>query len=430
MVGKKTSSYLGGILLLFLFVISCIFIVYNHLNEKGEEQTNHNIKIGDNSYTVRLLKEINNREDDNFLVSPYSIKVALNMLASGAEGETKEEIINLIGNDFVKIPEAKNKVNVANAIFIKEQYEKAINESFLNNISEDYQGEMLFDEFKTPNVINNWVNEKTYKMIPKLLDEISSDFVLGLANAVAVDVDWANSFDCSFTYEENFKKSNKSKMKVSMMTSSNQDGLKYIDGKGYKGIIVPYLSYNKDGEEDYDKGNNIEFIGILPNEDVDSFISNLSEDFFEVFDKKVIEPSDEKNIVLKLPIFSYSYTLNDFKKVLMDLGVKKAFFMEDADFTNIITKDKRAEYGLDNIYVDEAIHKTFIDLNEKGTKAAAVTYFGLNETTSFEPKKKPKIIEIKFDKPFLYMIRDTKTKELLFLGVVYEPSEWKGETCE
>jgi serpin B len=82
----------------------------------------------------------------------------------------------------------------------------------------------------------------------------------------------------------------------------------------------------------------------------------------------------------------------------------------------------------ERLYVSTAVHKTYIDLNEKGTKAAAVTYFGIESYNSMEPEKKQK--EIKFNKPFIYMIRDKKTKEMLFFGVVEEPNKWKGQTCK
>ena len=80
-----------------------------------------------------------------------------------------------------------------------------------------------------------------------------------------------------------------------------------------------------------------------------------------------------------------------------------------------------------NLYVGEAIHKTHIDLNEKGTKAAAVTYFGMYKATSV--MKQPERVKVTFDKPFMYMIRDSKTKEILFFGTVYEPNKWNGSTC-
>ena len=85
------------------------------------------------------------------------------------------------------------------------------------------------------------------------------------------------------------------------------------------------------------------------------------------------------------------------------------------------------EANIDNLYIGDAVHKTYIDLNEKGTKAAAVTFFGFKATAAAES---PDIVEINLNKSFLYMIRDTKTKTVLFVGVVNSPNEWKGSTCQ
>jgi serpin B len=86
------------------------------------------------------------------------------------------------------------------------------------------------------------------------------------------------------------------------------------------------------------------------------------------------------------------------------------------------------KYKMDNIYVSDAIHKTYIDLNEEGTRAAAVTYFGIKTSGAFIDDYE--LVEIEFNKPFIYMIRDKSSKEVLFFGTVYEPNVWNGSTCE
>ena len=107
---------------------------------------------------------------------------------------------------------------------------------------------------------------------------------------------------------------------------------------------------------------------------------------------------------------------------MQTLGIKDVFDKEKSDLTKIMPRK------IEQLYVSEVIHKTHIDLNEKGTKAAAVTYIGVNKATDMRDEKEQ--IDIKFNKPFLYIIRDTKTKELLFFGTVYNPNEWKGSTCK
>jgi serpin B len=96
----------------------------------------------------------------------------------------------------------------------------------------------------------------------------------------------------------------------------------------------------------------------------------------------------------------------------------------------MMTKDKMKELNIDSLYVAEAVHKTHIDLNEKGTKAAAVTYFGVYKNTSVAEPRQPKIINVELNKSFIYMIRDKESKEILFIGVVDKPNEWKASTCD
>ena len=187
--------------------------------------------------------------------------------------------------------------------------------------------------------------------------------------------------------------------------------------------IIPYqkyVSYTTDfkSEEDYEKNDNLEFIGILPKSNVSEYINNLTKEELESLEKNAKEVDDVFEINLALPTFGYDYELPNFEQVLKDMGISLIFDAEKADFTNIIKTT--------HIYVNEAIHKTHIDLNEKGPKAAAVTFFGFKANGMLIQKKS---VDITFDKPFIYMIRDKNSKELLFFGVVYEPNKWIGSTC-
>ena len=430
----KSSNKLGIILVLFLIIVGVGFIVYNNVNVDKENKLNDKKKekiiINENSdYNIRLIKEINKNEKGNYLISPYSIKVALNMLSEGANNETEEEIVNLVGSNSNRINPIKNRINDANAIFIKDKYKKIVEKDFINTIKDDYKGEVLFDEFITPEVINKWVEKQTYEMIPNLLDRIPNYFVLGLANAVAIDVEWQEQFDCHATKKDKFELIDDSTKRVSMMSHTYNSGAKYFLNDDYKGVILPYVSYDKNGKEDYKSGEQLEFVGIIPDGNVTDFVNNMDDNFLVVFDKDAKTASRKENLFLKLPVFSYEYSVEKFKEVLQNLGVRNAFDSEKADFTKIISEELREKNNMDNIYVDEAIHKTYIELSESGTKAAAVTYFGVLEASSME-KEEPKVIEIEFDKPFVYMIRDKKNKELLFFGVVYEPNDYKERKCE
>ena len=407
----KKSLFIIFILFISIFVCTSCF---------KENNRKYNTK---NGFNIKLIKSTIKKE--NYLISPYSIEIALNMLKEGANGNTKDEIEKVLPNRKISDISIKNRVNIANSLFIKDKYKNTIKKDFKIALVDSYDSEVLYDEFKTPDVINEWVNKKTDGMIKKIINKMDDNFVLGVANAIAVDVEWAKQFDCNDTTKEKFTKDNGKTINVEMMHNSyTTDSYKYLESKDAKGIIIPYKSYDsKTGKIDYDNGRNLEFIGILPNKSVEEYIKDLTEDGLNNLIKSASGASSTYEIKLSLPRFKYEYSVDNFKDSLVKLGIKDAFDQYNADFSGIMKKSDMD----DNLYVGTAIHKTYIDLNEKGTKAAAVTFFGIDSYAALPQDKE--IVNIEFNRPFVYMIRDTKTKEMLFFGAVYEPNLWDGKTC-
>lgn len=407
----KKSLFIIFILFISIFVCTSCF---------KENNKKYNTK---NGFNIKLIKSTIKKE--NYLISPYSIEIALNMLKEGANGNTKDEIEKVLPNRKISDISIKNRLNIANSLFIKDKYKNTIKKDFKIALVDSYDSEILYDEFMTPDVINEWVNKKTDGMIKKIINKIDDNFVLGVANAIAVDVEWAKQFDCNDTTKEKFTKDNGKTINVEMMHNSyTTDSYKYLESKDAKGIIIPYKSYDsKIGKIDYDNGRNLEFIGILPNKSVEEYIKDLTEDGLNNLIKSASSASSTYEIKLSLPRFKYEYSVDNFKDSLVKLGIKDAFDQYNADFSGIMKKSDMD----DNLYVGTAIHKTYIDLNEKGTKAAAVTFFGIDSYAALPQDKE--IVNIEFNRPFVYMIRDTKTKEMLFFGAVYEPNLWDGKTC-
>ena len=249
---------------------------------------------------------------------------------------------------------------------------------------------------------------------------------MGIANAVAIDVEWQHEFECIDTTNKEFTKINNEKYEVAMMhnTYENGEDVKYFETETEKGVVIPYKKYNSKGEEAYLDGNNLEFVGIFPNDNVKDYVSNINENVFNRIEDNLKKVSQKEVLSLSLPMFKYEYEASSFKSNLGALGITDVFNGVTADLSNMIKAPNM------NFYVSEAIHKTYIDLNEKGTKAAAVTAFMIEKNAMAMQEEKPKIIKIEFNKPFVYMIRDNKTKEILFFGVVYEPNKWEGSTCK
>lgn len=407
---------------ILVILVSVLLILTGALmfmkEEKKDEKENHEEVITKadeevaKNFTVNLIKKIH--ANNNYLISPYSIEIALNMLREGTNGNTKEEIDKVIGKRHINDLKIPNKLNIANAIFIKDYYQDKIKKSFTNTLVNQYNAEMLYDKFTTPDVINNWVNKKTNGMIPKVIDSIDSNFVMGLANAVALDIKWQKEFECNNTRSDKFTKLNGEQIDIEMMHDTYRGSdYKYINEANLKGVILPY-------KKEENSNNELEFIGLLP-DNIDEFINTLD---LDIIDKLSKEASDKVRIQLSLPRFTYSYDVKEFKEILYDLGIRDAFNETNADFTRVLDRKDMNN----NLYVDTAIHKTKIELMESGTKAAAVTYFGIKANgmipNDFES------IDIAFNKPFIYLIREKNTKEILFFGMVNEPNLWKGMTCD
>ena len=379
-------------------------------------------------FLLNLIKTVNSTQQDNYLISPYSIEIALNMVKEGADEETKEELIKVLKERNIKDVSIKNRIGVANGMFLRDKYKDVIEENFNNTLINNYKAEVVVDPFTRPDKINDWVKEKTKGMIPKILDEMSPNFVLGLANAIAIDVNWYHLFECNNTQEAEFKKTDGTKLSVEMMHNSYEENASYFETEKAKGVILPYKKYDSKGEENYEEGSQLEFIGILPKEKVSSYIENLTIEELQKIEDNKKEMNKDYHLQLSIPRFSYDFDLGQFKKVLNSIGLKKMFDSEEANFNKIITEENRKKKGMGNLYIDTAIHKTHIDFNEKGTKAAAVTYFGFKDSAAI--MEEFDTVQVEFNKPFVYLIRDVDSKEILFFGVVETPNEWKGTTCK
>lgn len=415
---KEKILIFSTVVLIIVGVCTGLYYTYKNKNIKHSQEESQGQSV-ETSFDYDMLKVTNNLyKNKNYLISPYSMKLALSMVRDGASGETKNQIKNMIGTGNIKLLNSNKRISTANGLFVKNKYQKDILDSYYEAIKNNYNGEILYGDFITPNDINDWIYEKTYEMIKNPIKEIDPDFILGIVNAIAIDVEWENLFECNMTYSEPFTKYNNDTIDVEMMHNTYQNGIKYFKTSEEQGIILPYKTYNSDGEVS-EEGISLEFVGILPNNELDSYINSFNKTTISKIDNNAKEPNKKQEIILSLPRFEYDFEYAAFKKSLINLGMKDAFVPEVADFSNIINKE--------SIYISDAIHDTYIKLGETGTKAAAVTAF-MFETNAIEEEKKS--ISIKFDKPFMYLIREKDSNNILFVGTVYEPNIWKGSTCE
>lgn len=343
-----------------------------------------------------------NKETDNYIFSPYSIAYALSILKEGASGNTRVQIEKVLSSyKLDTMVNVKDRISTANALFIKNDYTNDISKNYINKIKNDFNGEILFDELKTPKVINDWASNHTYGMINNVVDRIDEDFVLGIINALAIDVEWANQFDEHSTNKQEFTTITNKKVEVDMM--HNAEGNYYIENNNAKGVIRNYKKYDN---------TQLQFIAILPNGNIQEYINNFNKDELKSLLSNTKEPNSKREIKLSIPKFTVDFNYKEFKNDLIKLGITDAFNKDRANFKNMISD------GSDlSLYVNDAVHKAHIEFTEYGTKAAAVTYFGMFKNTAMPTEKE--IINIVFDRPFLYIIKDKNSDNIWFFGTVY-----------
>jgi len=376
---------------------------YNDLVENNTDNSNPN-------FDFSFLKMENNKE--NMLYSPLSIKYALYMLKDGADGHTFDEINEVIGSTELHKYSSINKIlSLTNGLFIRDPYYEYIKTPYINTLNEKYDAEVVKDEFKDAQNANQWIEDKTFGIIKNILeDEVVQDpnNVMFLINTLAIDMEFALQFDYDKTYGEIFYRDDGQEMTASMMSKDE--------------VLSGFIAYYKDDDitvltmdlNDYNEIQ-LEFMVIMPNETLSTYIENVSKEQIDQIDKKLILSSNEKDgIYIGIPKFKFSYNIK-LKNDLEDLGIKDAFNSTNANFSKM-TEAK--------FFVSNAFHKADIDFTEKGVTAAAVTVFDLDEEKVPDESRS---VHIVINKPFMFIIRDKKTKDIWFTGTVYEPNSWEND---
>lgn len=389
--------------IIIVIVLSILVILYYK-----KENTKIEDKHVTTNFTYELIKQAYT-DNKNMLISPLSIEYALSILKDGSDGNTYSQINNSLGDVEIKNTNIKDRISIANALFIKNDYKNNISNLFVNNISSKYSADIIYDDFTTPDTINNWVKEKTFNMIPQLLNEAPKDIVLGIANALAIDVEWKYPFECNNTNEEEFN--NKGQIiNVAMMHEESKNGeLLYLKNNKVTGVSKKYKTYSNEEES-----KTLEYIALMT-DNIKDYVESFSKQELDSLLTNSTPSTYKKRISLSLPKYTYDYTIDDMKPLLSSLGMKDMFDPNLADFSKMTSDSSKS------LYVEDSIHKTKIELNENGTKASAATFLGMKETSILEDEYEK--INIEFNKPFIYIIKENDN--ILFFGVVTEPNKYE-----
>lgn len=378
----------------------------------AEENTSPKAALADyegqyplSDFGIRLIQQTMKfaEKDENVLISPLSVLLALYMTANGADGQTKEQMMQMLGEDLNEylnayqesLPQGVNyKLNIANGIWFKDVESLQVEDEFLQ-ANRDYFNAALYKapfNDTTCKEINNWVKENTDGMIDGILDEIAPDAVLYLINALSFDAKWSKPYnknsvrdDCIFTKEDG------TEQKTTLMYSGEHI---YLEDENATGFIKYY------------KENKYAFVAMLPKEGVT--VANYMEWLTAEKLQETLANAKRTSVNAAIPKFEteYDILLND---VLIQMGMQDAFSAANADFTKMAASDRG------NIFINRVLHKTFISVDEIGTKAGAVTAVEMTDESA--PME---MYNVYLNRPFVYLLIDCETNQPFFIGTLMD----------
>ncbi|MBW3013092.1 serpin family protein [Candidatus Woesearchaeota archaeon] len=350
-------------------------------------------------------------QSGNIFYSPYSISTALAMTYEGAGGKTAEEMQNVfhfpdeetrrpafarIYNEINK-KDKSYKLNTANALWAQEDFNFL--PEYMGMIEQYYGGratnlDFIGDAEGSRQTINNWVEEQTNDKIKDLIPEriINEMTRLVLTNAIYFKGTWVKQFDKKDTMDEDFYVNPETTVKVPMMRQTGEEAkFNYAETEDLQMLELPY-----DGEE-------LSMLILLPKEDLKAIDDSLTPEKISSIRKML----HEQQINIYIPKFKFE-TKYMMKEDLEQMGMPTAFSMY-ADFSGMT--------GDDSLYIAQVIHQAFVEVNEEGTEAAAATAVIMELKAAMIER------EFRADHPFIFIIQQKDTGNILFMGRVNKPAE-------
>ncbi len=355
-------------------------------------------------------------EDGNIFMSPYSIFTALSMTYEGAKGQTAkemEETLHLPENtklrreSFRQIHNEINKddkeykLSTANALWAQQSYQ--FNKNYFNLIETYYEGkatslDFIGDTEGSRLTINKWVEEKTNDKIKDLIPSgaLTSAIKLVLTNAIYFKGEWVKQFNKEYTKEQNFRITPNNTVQIPMMQRTDDKSIfNYSEASNFQMLELPY------------SGNDLSMLIILPKDNLESIENSLTLE--NLLKWKEGLSKQKVNVYIPKLKFETKYFM---QKPLSEMGLPTAF-SDLANFTGMVDTPKA------NLKISKVIHQAFIELNEEGTEAAAATAVIMTRTaTAYSPPKPT----FRADHPFIFIIQQKNTGNILFIGRVYDPS--------
>lgn len=363
-----------------------------------------------NEFAFNLFGALDAEQDEgNLFVSPLSISMALGMTYNGADGTTASQMADVLGIGGMSRDDANRayrdlidllfdldrrvEFRLANSIWARQGTQFA--DAFLQLNQQYFDATVSSLDFLSPDAsrtINDWVKEQTEGRITEIVPDRLDDYVMFLINALYFKADWTTQFDKSRTRDEPFTLVDGTTTDVPMMYHGASTSFRTAYADGVSVVELPY------------GGDAFVMTLVLPNPgtSVHEVIADLDDARWSAW----IDMLEEHHIEVVLPKFTIEYEV-ELRDVLETLGMTDAFIPDVADLTRM-----RPEGDL---YIDHVKHKTFVEVDEEGTEAAAVTSVGIMPTSATPI--------LRFDRPFMLAIRERFSGTVLFIGKIVNPTE-------
>lgn len=379
-------------------------VLTKEIETRAIEQANN---FSYNLFTA-VTDDLSQLENKNIFISPLSVSMALSMTANGAVGETRQQIINALGYKDVTTIDGINQVNakllaelpnvdpqvkltIANALWVNETF--PIKNTFTTKLNDTYQAtveNLDFSDIKSVGIINDWANVNTNGLIKSIINSIDPSMAIILANALYFKADWSQP---AFETSDNFKfNSYTGKQAVVESFTKYESDIAYNRNEKCQIATFPLA------------GGNYTYTAILPNENISisDAVNSVTDAFLNGASREIVR--------FESPIFEYKNSLK-LKDYLKLLGISDIFDSNKADFSKIADQD---------IFLSMIKHDACISLNGTGIEAAAVTYVGIDGSNGGGSSTTPQYKKIILDRPFAFIIRETTTNVIVFIGAVNE----------
>jgi len=366
-----------------------------------------------NSFSIGIYKKMAEQYKGNLFISPYSISTSLSMTYAGARGRTETEMEHVLSlapdihrsmsaliKDINSVSDDTAVISTANAVWPSADGKFLMD--YCTTLQKFYSSSIIplnykNDPDKSRRTINKWVEENTKNKIKNIIKEgvLNKDTSMVLTNAIYFKSDWQDEFEPQRTKILPFW-TDSGKPVQTMMMSRTGDKIGYVKKQDSELIEIPY------------RNRRFSMMIILP--DKKAGLSAVENDISTSVLKEYTDSAKPQKVRITIPKFKMeqSFELNN---VLANMGMPSAFNRDTADFSGM--------NGKYNLYIGNVLHKTFIEVGEKGTEASAATAVIMMKT-SISPENE-KIIEFKADRPFIFIIKDNITGTILFIGRYTHP---------